>query len=155
MKLDLSAIKARHAATTQGTWATNSEPGSQDVTICTRGYVVAQLGDEVEQEDTEFLAAAHQDIPTLVAEVERLRAALYEASNIALALFDRCGAGNCGQIALWLCWDTAGDHVYRCDAHKIMNGGMVGDDQPHALPAASNVERVRAWLSDAEKASGS
>lgn len=84
-------------------------------------------------------------------EVDRLSSDLREASNIALALFDRCGARvdageKCGQIATWLCWDAAGDHVYRCVHHRILRGGMLGDEDPRLLPAASNVEKIRSFL---------
>lgn len=72
-----------------------------------------------------------------------LRTFLREACSIALGLFDKC---KCGKLAAWACWDAAGDCVYRCDEHRIFNGGMLGDSQPVALKSRTTIEQIRSWL---------
>jgi len=80
--LDLEPIRARHAATTNGTWATcewHNEDGDIDyVTIETKpdGRQLKAVAHVVwKHQDADFIKAAHNtDVPALLAEVERLRA---------------------------------------------------------------------------------
>ncbi|MEU7771250.1 hypothetical protein AB0C44_07980 [Micromonospora taraxaci] len=69
-ELDLDAIEARATAATAGPWTTGED-----------GLVwPPQMGDPVSGSvwlpDAEFIAAARTDVPSLVAEVRRLRAEL-------------------------------------------------------------------------------
>lgn len=77
--LDLDAIKARADAATEGPWMADEshvlkpdKPGSN-----WDGTVIATVPDDefglYEFRNVEFMAAAREDIPALVAEVERLR----------------------------------------------------------------------------------
>ena len=75
MTLDLDPIKKRVAAATPGPWAFDSP--TTHIVHDLDGQVL-DLGAMLMQEDAEFVMHARQDIPALVAEVERLRGtALY------------------------------------------------------------------------------
>jgi hypothetical protein len=65
----LAAIRARCEAATGGPW----EVGHK-CEIYTRHYQVGPIGDFWEPADARFTAHAREDIPALLAEVERLRA---------------------------------------------------------------------------------
>jgi hypothetical protein len=79
-ELDVDAIRARADAATPGPWAT--DPSQCEVLINTPDYrTLVLLGDHDTRElhpqadaDATFLAAAREDIPALLDEVERLRA---------------------------------------------------------------------------------
>lgn len=64
----LAAIRARCEAATGGPW----EVGHK-CEIYTRHYQVGPIGDFWEPADARFTAHAREDIPALLAEVERLR----------------------------------------------------------------------------------
>ncbi len=90
MTIDLAAIKARAEAATEGPW--HAEPvgdfsdEGRDWTICDiarwNGYTNA-VGFGTDEATARFVAAARQDVPDLVAEVERLGAALEQVRHIA------------------------------------------------------------------------
>jgi hypothetical protein len=83
--LDLDAIRARADAATPGPWMHATHTGRKDgvslvgqISKRGTGQAVAVLADsDVRQraKDAEFVAHAREDVPALVAEVERLRAA--------------------------------------------------------------------------------
>ena len=97
--LDLEPIKAREAAAVKGPWTNGSRPDDKHMgKIVARGYVenpniagavvaatwdhqhaIVYVGLTRQQtiDNAEFIAHARQDIPALIAEVERLRAALH------------------------------------------------------------------------------
>ncbi len=73
-KEELEAMKARAEAATRGEWS------------CKKWRVVALTGDalrwdaqRVESANAEFIAHAHQDLPRLIAEIERQRLAMKTA----------------------------------------------------------------------------
>lgn len=85
---DLAAIRARHVASTPGTWITTAD---HDDPCSPWGLEVICIGDPNDPDarlnhivrvpdhddrpaDLCFIADAHQDIPALIAEIERLRA---------------------------------------------------------------------------------
>jgi len=85
---DLAAIRARHAASTPGTWITTADiddpysPWGLEI-ICVGDYddpdarldhIVRVPDHDDRPADLCFIADAHQDIPALIAEIERLRA---------------------------------------------------------------------------------
>ena len=78
-KLDLDAIKARHFAARDGEWKVNEthDDGTAVVYIdhesIRNAVTVLFEADWGELADAEFIAHSHQDVPALVAEVERLR----------------------------------------------------------------------------------
>lgn len=71
MSLDLDAIKARSVAATAGPWQ------RLDQTVYAgpdeHGVVVAETYGDQHDADAIFIAHAREDVPALVAEVERLR----------------------------------------------------------------------------------
>jgi hypothetical protein len=80
--LDLDAIEARAKAATPGPWRKQprlSIDGSVESEAMGKGGVPAMMVDidsERSRVDAEFIAHARKDVPDLVAEVRRLRAAL-------------------------------------------------------------------------------
>ena len=93
MTPDLAAIAARNAARTQGKW---NQHLVDDTTVVCNGQTICctfpegGLDDEVDfntdteqrEKDAAFIAHASEDIPSLLAEVARLTAALAEAESI-------------------------------------------------------------------------
>lgn len=79
-QLDLEPIKTREAAATKGPWRTFF---AEDIAVeeSDTGEWIAHLGDECDghEPDAHFIAHARQDIPALIAEVERLREAALSA----------------------------------------------------------------------------
>lgn len=77
MSLDLAAIKARCEAAWPGPWVGTSETVGyyDDGRWFTLARMLAWEGPRVDGPNAEFIAAARTDVPALVAEVERLRAA--------------------------------------------------------------------------------
>jgi hypothetical protein len=89
---DLEAIRARHAKTTQGPWVAKitgvncwvDSPTAQTwigeariaVFVGERRGPAKPKVDPQEAANAEFIAAAHQDIPALCDEIDRLRAEL-------------------------------------------------------------------------------
>ncbi len=76
MNLDLDAIRQRAEAASPGPWAVNPVNGYQVKLNNGTGFLVAhthRLTDNKDLRDAEFIAHAREDIPALVAEVERLR----------------------------------------------------------------------------------
>ena len=83
MTLDLEAIKARANAATEGPWGARELPqmvrGASATLHSAHGTgevwsveFSPEIGSTVSIPDAEFIAAARQDIPALLAEVERL-----------------------------------------------------------------------------------
>ena len=74
--LDLTAIKARDKARTQGKWLNEQQIVGQAeprLINCPEGECTRFLATNMKSHDADFIAACSVDIPTLVAEVERLR----------------------------------------------------------------------------------
>lgn len=94
-ELDLEAIKARCEAATPGPWHHRSTPNSF-VTDPDKYSIVVDAGiyEDLSREQQEliarnnriFSAHARDDVPALVAEVERLRAALAKESDRVMEL---------------------------------------------------------------------
>jgi len=75
---ELTAIRARYEASTPGTWEPHYSYWAVDGTIAGRGVQsnyakVIYNAPYNRQEDVDFIAHAHQDIPALLAEIEHLR----------------------------------------------------------------------------------
>lgn len=69
---ELAEIRARHAAATPGVW--ESRHGYVDGGVGRkRGSLIRSLDADWSEEDASFAAHAHQDIPRLLAEIDRLR----------------------------------------------------------------------------------
>jgi len=91
MALDIESIEARANAATPGPWVRIGDSIGADVKKCTCGVPRSVYGHEsgcgidgplitgAAIPDAEFIAAAREDVPALVAEVERLRAIEVEA----------------------------------------------------------------------------
>jgi hypothetical protein len=91
--LDLDAIEARAEAATEGPWQYDGMPLREDAEyghIVTGGgtpgsmreHQICWVGETLNlraPEDAEFIAHARVDVPALLAEVERLRAAVRQA----------------------------------------------------------------------------
>lgn len=89
---ELADIRDREAKATRGPWS------SKDVQFC-EGLEVQMFGPDgtvfftsnISENDDAFIAHAREDVPALLAEVERLRACLaerIESERIAAALHD-------------------------------------------------------------------
>lgn len=76
MALDLDAIKARAEAATKGPWKfTPKILGIKNTTVMAGGEQVGYFSvGQAQPHDAEFISHARQDIPALLAEVERLQA---------------------------------------------------------------------------------
>ncbi len=87
--LDLGAIKAREAEATEGPWRVEEsrKPEYSIILVCgpddTGEEVIHFMYSDGREPDAEFIASARQDVPALIAEVERLRA----IEDAALALY--------------------------------------------------------------------
>ena len=83
--LDLGAIEARVNAAVPGPWTNERHDyeGSNGPTFVR--FVAAgpnyRVAEDVTKEDGDFIAHAREDVPTLVAEVRRLRDALAESEK--------------------------------------------------------------------------
>lgn len=95
-RLDLATIGARAEAATPGPWrsmvidadnATVWAGGNTARTATRIARVTRRVAD-----NAEFIAAAREDVPALVAEVERLRAALRDAAEQVAEADDAVGA---------------------------------------------------------------
>lgn len=88
----LGEIRARYDATTPGVWTWfrsegDDEYGSVECIVNDKGLEVPDWrvkNSDVYKADREFLAGAHQYVPALLEEIERLRAALEEIANLHL-----------------------------------------------------------------------
>jgi hypothetical protein len=119
--LALAAIKARVEAASVGPWTAHPD-----------GLVWApRLGDPVsastEPADAEFIAAARQDVPALIAEVERLRAQL------------AAPAGPADDDRVWLI-GTPGAHMHRLPRTEICNWPL-----PHEGVTVLASEAIEGW----------
>lgn len=86
-KLDLAAIKARHAATTPGEWRAGWMRGVPAILTNWAGEIPIGVCFEVEANDAEWFTCAHNhDIPALLAEVRRLQKGLTEISENGASL---------------------------------------------------------------------
>ncbi|MBW3113550.1 hypothetical protein KYJ26_16975 [Bacillus sp. MCCB 382] len=77
-KLDLNAIRKRAEAVTEGPWKVfpYQMSGTYEVTV---DNLEVSIASEIDyQADAEFIASARTDVVELIAEVERLRQALWE-----------------------------------------------------------------------------
>lgn len=106
--LDLDAIEARANAATEGPWIIVPEkcgPDGQGVFTAEEFGHVCEVGDPYPrganrpQESMEFIAAAREDVPALVAEVRRLRAR-EEAFRLNAAEVREFAASKLGDPAL-------------------------------------------------------
>jgi hypothetical protein len=96
-RLDLDAIRDRANAATKGPWGVEHEGG---VMVLNRGTCqavafVGSEGDDQVRADSAFLAAAREDVPALLAEVDRLTtelAAANQVANDALTLAEQAAA---------------------------------------------------------------
>lgn len=92
-ELDLKAIKARCEAATPGPWDVAIGNFSDDVSVVYVGSPGLKGSDQkrynLSEDDQKFIAHARADVPTLVAEVERLRAALMKESDRVVELLRR------------------------------------------------------------------
>jgi hypothetical protein len=80
-KVDLQAIRKRAEATSAPFWCVKYGIGVSEIMTGT-GFsqkFVAEVGNEA---DAEFIAQARQDVPALIAEVERLRKALEDIVSV-------------------------------------------------------------------------
>lgn len=69
----LNAIKQRAEKAEEGMWYLGKKSPNGLNNIGVKGYMIGQIFDDA---DAEFIAHAREDVPALVAEVERLREAL-------------------------------------------------------------------------------
>ena len=74
---ELQAIRVRAEKATAGKWRVDYGVTAYDRTVTTESFEI--LCENVPPKDAEFIAYAREDVPKLVAEVERLRAAIIEA----------------------------------------------------------------------------
>jgi hypothetical protein len=116
--LDLDAIRARADAATEGPWITSTDTSGVDNSEIYAeaawfeedghryyGRRLIAVGGEgnLNEADAEFIAAAREDIPALLGEVERLRARVHEA-------VDECQrrhvkyVSRCDQFDVWSRW---------------------------------------------------
>jgi len=79
----LNAIKERTEKATSGPWYWSTDSG--DSLESDEAYVLSATSDwhiDGRYSNKEFIAHAREDIPALVAEVERLRSVIWRISNI-------------------------------------------------------------------------
>lgn len=84
---ELQAIRARAERASKGRWSVNVSVDYCD--NCKNGYEIVQselflapiVAELRNREDAEFIAHAREDIPKLLAEIERLRAGIERAIN--------------------------------------------------------------------------
>jgi hypothetical protein len=80
---ELEAIRQRAEAATQGNWrATLDDPYERTYVLGAFNGIVTVVADIKGDADAEFIANARQDVPKLLAEVDRLRKALQEIADI-------------------------------------------------------------------------
>lgn len=75
----IQEIRERHAASTPGEWYPNRDGSFHDVRIHDDDpstLVDGMVAGLMEATDAEFIAHAHQDVPWLLAEIERLESQL-------------------------------------------------------------------------------
>jgi hypothetical protein len=79
--IDLEPIKARHAATSAGEWSWEVSADRRWAWVGSdapgHDFWEAPVAKCSDDDDAEFIIHAHEDVPALVAEVERLRATEY------------------------------------------------------------------------------
>jgi hypothetical protein len=139
--LDMEPIKARHEPTSPGRWVrVEQDPGwdsvpplppDQTVIVddAVYGEHIAVFSSEQDEADAEFVAHAHEDVPLLIAEVERLRG---ERAELQAAL-----EGMCLQFG----------HVTERDGDRWLGTmglsnlewafALLGWDDPHPIPPGS------------------
>jgi hypothetical protein len=96
-RLDLDAIETRCAAATPGPWECGIIENGGQLCVWYGDRVLVEGIDE----NAEFTAAAHQDVPALVAECRRLRTALEQVESADVSGWDDGGrlASRCQSIA--------------------------------------------------------
>lgn len=96
---ELQAIRERVTGASDGPWSVRRIPNSYDSPVgdrythpCVRGFRVPRrlynLAWEQVEKDAEFMAQARQDVPALIAEVDRLRTALQECGAAVKQMID-------------------------------------------------------------------
>ena len=87
--LDLAAIRQRVEKATEGPWYTGFDYEKHDPTVIAPGYIehtidypLDEVGLENGKADAEFIAHAREDIPALLAEIERLNATIQRVRDI-------------------------------------------------------------------------
>ena len=115
--LDLDAIKARtDAATGPRLISGHKSWAGENAVLTDEGHPVAVCGTgDAAAKDAEFFAAARQDVPALVSEVERLRDQISRARD-ALTEY--------GRNAM----DVSGDLEDGINAERLMAADESGDD---------------------------
>jgi hypothetical protein len=74
-KLDLTAIRKRAEAATEGPWEVNTADSEFAIYFDGDNMAMIEYGSIIDGfSNAEFIAHARQDVPALIAEVERLRA---------------------------------------------------------------------------------
>ncbi len=116
--MDLDAIKARAAAATPGPWyvergGEHGDPFWAIAAILRDPYGDNSLSCGSDREVAEFIAHARTDVPALVAEVERLEAALLAADRVISDGADK-------QLVVYACpvhgevWRYLGPEDFNC-----------------------------------------
>jgi hypothetical protein len=123
---ELSAIKARAEAATEGPW----EVGHR-CEIYTRHYAVGPIGDFWEPADARFTANARADIPALLAEVERLREEL--ATRQWASVVDRMPP-NKAPVIMATFWGGVFDGLWDADAGEWYMGTTRMPSITHWMP---------------------
>lgn len=136
--IDLEAIKARARAATVGPWLTHEMPRNGTVfvgpgkpgSLSQIVYATAENMDDLtpeaahrERSNAEFIAHARDDLPVLIAEVERLRAAVDRVKALDPS---RVYGGGTNSTRIWLT-------IY--DVHHAL------DDSGSANPSPTNTGR--------------
>lgn len=113
---DLGAIEARANAASRGPWEHGMEYEQQDpgdyVSTAWGGIVVCS-DQAPTPADAEFIAHAREDVPTLAAEVRRLRAALSAAR--------REGAEAMREACIGAAWDNGAKGLRNVNVTTIIN----------------------------------
>ena len=88
--LDLAAIRQRVEKATEGPWNTGFDYEKNDPTVLTPGhlehtidYTLTEGGLEHGKADAEFIAHAREDIPALLAEIDRLNATIQRVRELS------------------------------------------------------------------------
>lgn len=84
----LKEIKARCEAATPGPWEVGYSSLGGMTVVNVRGSEFPCWKTQIYKDDAEFIAHARQDVPWLVAEVERLRAELAVGRAIIKGIFE-------------------------------------------------------------------
>jgi hypothetical protein len=78
---ELAAIKERTEQATPGPWTNHEEEVVGQEVVDPAGRTLVDVRGDHEEADAEFIAHAREDVPALLAEIERLRALLHEVAD--------------------------------------------------------------------------